>query len=167
MPDHGRDVDRRGRLSQRVEIALESGKARAVGVIQQVERRGQVTVLAQWRNADAAVAGDHGGDPLGHLEGHVGLGQHSLVIMGVGVDEARCDHLARGIDTLVGLAGRQVTEGADTPIDNAQVCAVARCFATVDERAAFNDEVERMIVTHVLVLLVVGGWVRDCARSGR
>jgi hypothetical protein len=72
------------------------------------------------READAAVAHHHGGDPV------PGRGLHALVpgrlavIVGVDVDEARRDHLSAGVD-LLGARSRDPPDAGDNAILHADV----------------------------------------------
>ena len=110
-------------------------------VAEQIEGRRRRPVHHQWRQADPAIPGDHGRDPLTRLRRHRRGGKKGAVVMGVHVDEAGCDDPARYVD----LAGTRhplnITHRGDAVARDRHVCASARPAAAVDHIAAAQNPV--------------------------
>ncbi len=95
----------------------------------------------QWREAEAAVAADDGGDAVHARRARGGVPHQLCVVVRVGVDEARRDDAAGGVgDPLRGLV--DLADGDDPPVLDADVGLDARCAGAVDDGAALDDLVE-------------------------
>ncbi len=95
MADEAGGVDRRRRAVERGEIIGKAAIAVIGGVADQVERRRRRMVDRQRRQADPAIAGDDGRHPLARLCRHLRGGEQGAVVMGVHIDKAGRDDLAR------------------------------------------------------------------------
>ncbi len=70
-----------------------------------------------------------------------------MVVMGVGIDEARRDDLSAGLQGNRRLRLRQVADSGDKAFADADVRIEARLACPVDDRSAANDDVERTVRT--------------------
>ena len=95
---------------------------------------------------EGAVADDFSGDTLAHLALAARIEQHRVVGMGVDVDEAGADHLAGGVDHVGCLRRREVANGGDTAVADADVGALGRSTGAVYYHAAAENDVERSAV---------------------
>jgi hypothetical protein len=77
----------------------------------------------QRRQADAAVAGDHGGNALQQLRVPRGVLQQQAVVVRVAVDEAGRDDQAGGIDAAVRGGARELSDGGDAAARHAHIGA--------------------------------------------
>src|SRR5262249_24821923 len=101
------------------------------------------------RNAEAAVADDHRGDPVPGRDREPAVPEELRVVVRVDVDEARRDDrplrhqrsTRRPVDP---------PERDDGPVADAEVAPPRRRAGAIDERAAADDEIE---VGHVPTLL--------------
>ena len=145
VPDQRRHVECRLRRRHCVAVGTHRRVAKRRGT-EQVERRpGRVRHVR--RERDAAVARHQRGDALGDL-GQVGrVAQHDRIVMGVGVDEARCDDLTAAVDDgdlrqrhAVGQALAQAfAEARDAVADQQHVAGPRRPAAAVDDETAFEQ----------------------------
>ena len=67
-----------------------------------------------------------------------------MVIMGVGIDEARRDDLSAGFESNGRLRLRQVADSGDQAIADTDIRIEARLACPVDDRSAANEDIERM-----------------------
>jgi len=130
---------RRGALEQ-IDVGRK-GRVTVTGVVtDQVERFGRRFGHHQRRQADAAVARDHGRHPLADLGRHVaGIAQHA-VVMGVHVDETGRDDAARGIDHRLRNRLGEIADGHDPVVVDGDVGAIAQPARAVDDLAAADDD---------------------------
>ena len=94
------DVGARLRGGDGLDIVRHALEAEVFEATQQVEGRRRRLHPAEGnrRKAYAAVPGDHGRHALTDLGDHVGADKDRVVVVGVGVDEARRDNAAGGVD---------------------------------------------------------------------
>ena len=139
MADEAGGVDRRRGAVERREVVGEPAIAVIGGIADQVERRRGRPVDRQWRQADPAIAGDDGGDALARLRHHLRCGEQRAVVVGVHIDKARRDNLARHVH--LARAGR-LSNRADlgNPIvGNRDIGAKPRPPAAIDDLAAAQN----------------------------
>ena len=132
----------RGRVAvQRRQISVEAGKKLLRLAADDVQRRRRIALNGERREADAAIAGDDGGDALADLAFHQRVAQQRAVVVGVGIDEAGrqrevlCRNLARTLQL------RQVAQSNDPVVLHRQVAAFGRRSAAVDEQGIADDQV--------------------------
>ncbi len=94
MTDQGNQVDGDARLFQGIPIGREVGKA--LVFLYGAEKRAEMVAHESGARRDLrketerAITDDDGGDPLLHLFRAPGLAQIDEIVMGMGIDEARC-----------------------------------------------------------------------------
>jgi hypothetical protein len=98
---------------------------------------------------EPAVAHHHAGHPVPARRHAEVVPEELGVHVGVGVDEARCDHQAVGVD-LLAPRPLDVAHFDDPVADHGDVALAARRARTVDDGPAAHDEIElpRMIHTN-------------------
>ncbi|MNS74261.1 hypothetical protein D3C72_1077310 [compost metagenome] len=135
-------VDGGGRGVQRVGVVLHAGVEFARVLGQQVQRgRHHIARRAHRRQADAAVAGDHGGDALADFGPHQGRAQQRAVIVGMAINEARRHHLAGGVQAAPRAPLRAVANGRNALALDGDVGAAGGAAQTVGHLAADDDDV--------------------------
>ena len=153
-------------LVQRRHIVGEARVAEVGGRAEQVERRRYGSAGRERREAYPAVAGDHRGDTLAGLGRHVRVHQQQVVVVGVGVDEARRDDAPGGVDGARGLCACQITDGGDAVGRDGDIGALARRARAVDHRAAREEDVVPLFRRHrrlPLLPTVAGGTMTAAA----
>ena len=141
VPDKAGGVDR-GRLP--VERGEVVGKARIQVIAlfaDQVERRRRALFQGQRREADAAIAGNHGRDALAGFRRHVRRREQRPVVMGVHVDKTGRDDFSGDIDLPRPGRSRDVAHRRDPVAVNCHVAAKARAAGPVDHAAAAQDQI--------------------------
>ena len=98
MPDKAGGVDRGRRPVKRGEIIGEARIAVIALLADQIERRRRARRRGQRREADAAIAGNHGRDALAGLRRHVRRREQRPVVMRMHVDKAGRDDLSGHVD---------------------------------------------------------------------
>ena len=123
------------------DVAGEAGIAEVGRPAEQVERRRHRAPRPERREAHPAVAGDHRGDALAGLGRHVAVDQQQVVVVGVGVDEARRDDAPGGVDGPRGLRAGEVADGSDAIARNGDIGPRPRRARAVDHRPARKEDV--------------------------
>ena len=93
---------------------------------------------------DPAVPRDDGGHPMERRGRQERIPGHLAVVVGVGVDEARCHEQARRVDDFGGVADQrlvEVADGFDPVADDADVGSLRRRADPVVHRPATNHQV--------------------------
>ena len=108
---------------------------------QKVERRRRGALQGERREAHTAIADHDGGDALARLGRHVGPAQQQIVVMGVGIDEARRDHLAPRVDRGSALPVRKRAKRHNPLALDRDVGLPSRCSRAVDHRAALDQQI--------------------------
>ena len=106
-------------------------------------------VLFDGREADAAIAHDNGGDAVPGRGSEVRIPHGLPIIMGMNVDEARCDGQAGGVDFLGASAG-DFSDGGDLAILDGDIGDVGGAAIAVHHGSAANDDIE--FIGHCYVL---------------
>ena len=98
-----------------------------------------VLILVAGREADAAIAEQHGrgAGPRGRRQ-PVAPG-HLCIVMRVNVDEARRDELAACVD-LLGALGNAVADGRDPAVDREKIRLIGIATRTIDDRAVADHQ---------------------------
>ncbi|MNX86282.1 hypothetical protein D3C86_1181580 [compost metagenome] len=138
-----RDVDHGLTQAQLVEVGAHAGEQRRLA--QQGQRRRGVARQRRGRAAHAAIADHHRGDPLAGLPRQVRLFHEHQVVVPVHVDEARRHDLAAGVHAPRGRDGRKVADGRDALARHAHVGAPPGAAQAVDDPAAFDDQIQRVL----------------------
>ena len=138
---------RRGRIERR-HVVGEAGIAEVGGPAQQVERRWRWAAGSERREAHPAVAGDHRGDALARLGRHVAVDQQQVVVVSVGVDEARGNDASGGVDGSRGLRAGQVADGGDAVARDGDIGAHPWRAGAVDHRPAREEDVVLPVRRH-------------------
>jgi len=107
----------------------------------QVDRRHRRRVTER-RQTDPAVADDDGGHALADLRRHRGLGEEQTVVVGVHVDESRCEREAAEVDAPARARAPQIADRRDQPVAQADVGDEAGCAAAVDHVGPDEQQVE-------------------------
>ncbi len=151
VADHGGDVDADvaveagqvvgGGTPVPVDADLEGGGRHALDLDHHGGEVGGVGLVADGGEGEAAVAHHDAGDAVEAGRGGVGVPEQLGVVVGVGVDEAGTDHLAGGVDGLGGVGARQVADGGDAALGDADVGAYPGGARAVDHRAARDEQV--------------------------
>ena len=94
------------------------------------------------RKAEAAVAEDHGGDPVPAGDGAVGIPLNLCVVVGVQIDEPRRDDQPIGIDNPFGSAFDATADMGNPPILDPKIAAIARHPSAIDNRPALDAHIE-------------------------
>ena len=110
MPDQGRHIDGGRACLERTKIGRERFKTVHGRAGDKVQGRHRI-VRPERRQADAAVAGDHGRDALAHLGLHQRIGKREPIVVGMDVDKARGHDEATDIDFLVSTHVVQIAHG--------------------------------------------------------
>ena len=92
------------------------------------------------READAAVAHDHGGDAVPARRRQERIPRDLPVVVGVDVDEAGRHQRTVGIDHLASRA-LDATDVGDGAIGDGDIGGLGRCAGAVDDRAPLDHEV--------------------------
>ncbi len=93
------------------------------------------------RKAHPAVAGDHGGHPVGGGGFQLGVPGGLAVVVRVDVDEAGRDQAAGGVDRLGGLTVERLADRHDDAVLDRNVGAPRRRTRAVDQRSAGDQQV--------------------------
>jgi hypothetical protein len=93
------------------------------------------------RGADAAVARHDRGHALRYLERHLRLRQHGLVVVRMRVDEAGRNDAAGGVDRLLRGVSRELADGGNASVRDADVGIEAGRLGAVDDGAAADEQV--------------------------
>ena len=94
------------------------------------------------READAAVAHHHGGDPMPGGRLHPSVPGGLAVIVGVDIDKPRGHHLSARVD-LLGPRSRDPADRGDQPILDRDVRLERRRARSVDDSPAAHHQIER------------------------
>src|SRR5471030_472850 len=120
---------------------------------------------ASRRDAKAAIADHRGGDAMPGRDAEHAIPQDLRVVVGVHVDEAGRDNLARGVDRGCGWP-IDLAQGHDLAVLDADVAREARLSGAVDDGAARDLQVEGHGVSWVYFLLLVAVIVTSGAGTG-
>ena len=143
MADQRGGVDDRWRAVERVEIIDESGIGVIGDVAEQVERWRGWVLEGQRREADAAIAGNDGGDPLARLCRHIG-GEERPVVMRVDIDKPGRDDKPRRIDLARARTLRHLADRRDAIPRDSDIGMPARPAGAIDHCAAAQDPIGHM-----------------------
>ena len=135
------------------EIVGEARVAVIGGVADQIERRRRRLVEQQRRQADPAIAGHDRGDALARLGRHFRGGEQRAVVMGVHVDKAGRDDLARDVDLACARRPGDVADLGDAVAGDRDIGAPTRPAAAVDRprrRAESNRSSLALSKRHVI-----------------
>ena len=152
MPEQRGDVDRRAALLERVEILrkclewpdlaqtrVERVEAHPFDLLERLEDELAMDRLGR-SDAKAAIANDRRRHAMPGRDAQHAVPQDLRVVVGVNVDEARRDDLARGVDRrgggTVGLA-----HGHDLAVLDAEVAHEARLAGAVNDHTAGDLQV--------------------------
>ena len=141
MADLRQHVHRRRGVVQRLQIAGKIAVEAFRCVADQVQRRRRAAVDLQRRQADPAIAGDHGGHTLADLVLHRRVRQHRPVVMGVHIDEAGGNRLALRVNLAAAAHAAQRAECHDAVVADGDVADEGRPAGAVDQAGVADDDI--------------------------
>ena len=137
-------VGRRGLAVQRIEEGSEIGETESAAVVYQIERRGR-RGCDQGGEADPAIADDDAGYTLTHLWRHLRIGCQQAIVMRMRVDKTGRGNLAPRVDLAHAMGTAQFADIGDATTAHADVAAVARPAAAVDDGGVADEEVVALV----------------------
>jgi hypothetical protein len=136
MADEASRIERRRRFVECGEIVGEALVMVIGGVADQIERRRRSAVEHQRGEAHPAISGHDGGDALARLGRHIRGREQCPVVMGMHIDKARGDDLARNVELQRARHLADDTDRGDTVAGDRDVGPAARPAAAVDHLTA-------------------------------
>ena len=106
------------------------------------EHRALAVVRLDRREAEAAVADYHRGDPVPSRNGQVRIPENLGVVMGVQVDKTRRDDQPAGVDYFGALMRVDPSNPGDSPVLDADIAAKARRAGTVNHHPVRDHQIE-------------------------
>ena len=141
--DRVREIDRVHVLGERLpgefQTFGEGGAGDVLDAFHELDQAGPIA-LADWGEADPAVADDAGRDAVDRRGHQIGIPRDLSVVVGVQVDEPGGDDRTGRVD-----GPRRLRDGADLhdhPVANPDVAHVPRLAGSIDDRAAANRHIE-------------------------
>ena len=95
----------------------------------------------RWRDREATVPHHFGRHTLANLTFCLGVERQGKIRMRVDVNEARCDHLAGGINDPLRWTSQATGECSDTPVAYGDIDHTTWRTTTIDNLGTTNDEV--------------------------
>ncbi len=135
-------VDSHALLLQAREVLVESPPVGIYAVVLIPDAIGFQDGIVDRRDG-GPFAGDFGGDPLVDLRRQVRIYQDGQLGLAEHVDESRGHHHAARIDGAPGGRARQIADGGDPALPDADVSGVPRRTGSVDDPAVLDHHIVR------------------------